>query len=134
MVVVVGLHSNTARTSSDLYDEFWVGVGESLKLVLVQVHNEELVCGRQLHRHLGELLVEVADVTTRFLPREGERRRVSIFIAAVQEVGGGGRHRKHIDGKGRFIVSMKSRVSTRCRGKFSDMKSSIIFKQTLLNF
>lgn len=70
----VSLHPTTTRTSSDLYDEFRVGVGESLKLVLVQVHDEELVCGRQLHRHLGELLVEVANVAARFLPREGERR------------------------------------------------------------
>lgn len=30
----------------DLYDEFRVVVGEALELVLVQVHNEELVCGR----------------------------------------------------------------------------------------
>lgn len=59
-------------SSSHLYDEFRVGVGESLKLVLVQVHDEELVCGRQLHRHLGELLVKVADVTTRFLPHGEE--------------------------------------------------------------
>lgn len=69
----------TNRNSSDLYDEFRVGVGEALKLVLVQVHNEELVCGRQLHRHLCELLVEVADVTARFLPhrerQDGERER-----------------------------------------------------------
>lgn len=69
-----GLHPTMA--SSHLYDELRVGVGEALKLVLVQVHDEELVCGRQLHGHLGELLVEVADVAARFLPtgkeREGE--------------------------------------------------------------
>lgn len=64
----------TNMNSSDLYDEFGVGVGEALKLVLVQIHNEELVCGRQLHHHLGELLVEVADVAARFLPqREKEK-------------------------------------------------------------
>lgn len=67
----------TNRNSSDLYDEFGVGVGEALKLVLVQIHDEELVCGRQLHHHLCELLVEVADVAARFLPqRQKERERV----------------------------------------------------------
>lgn len=68
----------TNRNSSDLYDEFRVGVGEALKLVLVQIHDEELVRWRQLHRHLCELLVEVADVTAGFLPQrdETERERV----------------------------------------------------------
>lgn len=70
----------TNRNSSDLNDEFGVGVGEALKLVLVQIHNEELVGGCQLHRHLCELLVKVANVTARFLPhrerKEGERECV----------------------------------------------------------
>lgn len=57
----------TSWKSSDLYDEFWVGVGEALKLVLVKVHDEELVCWRQLHHHLCKLLVEVADVSACFL-------------------------------------------------------------------
>lgn len=71
-----GLHPAN-MSSSDLYDEFWVGVGEALELILVQVHDEELVRGRQLHHHLGELLVEVADVAARFLPqREEEREHV----------------------------------------------------------
>ena len=63
-----------------MYDVFGVGVREALKLVLVQIHNEELVCGRQLHRHLGELLVEVADVASRFLPkkeREGREKNTA---------------------------------------------------------
>lgn len=55
---------------SDLDDVFGVGVGEALELVLVQVHDEQLVCGSQLHRHLGELLVKVAHVTAGFLTRE----------------------------------------------------------------
>lgn len=65
----------TNRNSSDLYDEFGVGVGEALKLVLVQIHDEELVCWCQLHRHLCELLVEVAHVTARFLPQRDETER-----------------------------------------------------------
>lgn len=65
----------TKRNPSDLYDELGVGVGETLKLVLVQVHDEELVRGRQLHHHLGELLVEVAHVAARFLPRREDRER-----------------------------------------------------------
>lgn len=52
-----------------------VGVGEALELVLVQVHDEELVRGRQLHHHLCELLVKVGDITARFLPqREGKEK------------------------------------------------------------
>lgn len=50
------------RNSSDLNDELGVGVGETLELVLVQVHDEQFVCRRQLHRHLGELFVKVANV------------------------------------------------------------------------
>lgn len=46
-----------------------------MKLVLVQVHDEELVCGRQLHHHLCELLVEVGDVTARFLPQREEEKK-----------------------------------------------------------
>lgn len=65
--VAVGRRLTRPGRSSDLYDEFGVGVREALKLVLVQVHDEELVCGGQLHRHLGELLVKVADVAARFL-------------------------------------------------------------------
>jgi len=41
---------------------FRVGVGEALELILVQVHDEEFVCGCQLHWHLCELLVKVANV------------------------------------------------------------------------
>lgn len=61
------------RNSSDLNDELGVGVGETLELVLVQVHDEEFVCWRQLHRHLGELLVKVANVAARLLPQREDR-------------------------------------------------------------
>lgn len=84
---VTGLHGSenslirpglARRSPSDLYDKFWVGVGEALKLVLVQVHDEELVRGRQLHRHLRELLVEVADIGARFLPWREEREGTAV--------------------------------------------------------
>jgi len=62
---------------SHLDDELGVGEGEAQELVLVQVHDEQLVRGRQLHRHLGELLVKVTHVTARFLrKRERLRRRI----------------------------------------------------------
>lgn len=53
-----------ARAAPPLHvnDKLGVGVGESSKLVLVQVHDEEFVRGRQLHRLPGELLVEVGSV------------------------------------------------------------------------
>lgn len=60
--------AESLRNSSDLNDELGVGVGEALELVLVQVHDEEFVCWRQLHHHLGELLVKVANVAARLLP------------------------------------------------------------------
>lgn len=65
-------------SSSHLYDKLGVGVGEALELVLVQVHDEELVGRRQLHRHLRELLVEVADVSARFLPQRDDKRRETV--------------------------------------------------------
>lgn len=65
--------ARSLRNSSDLNDELGVGVGEALELVLVQVHDEEFVCGRQLHRHLGELLVKVANIAARLLPQREER-------------------------------------------------------------
>lgn len=71
---LISLHSDNMN-SSDLYDEFWVGVGEALKLILVQVHNEELVCGGQFHHHLSELLIKVANITARFLRQRKRKRR-----------------------------------------------------------
>lgn len=43
---------------------FGVSVGEAEEVVLVQVHDDQLVCRRQVHRHLGELLVKVTGVPT----------------------------------------------------------------------
>lgn len=43
---------------------FRVGVGEAEELILIQVHDDKLVRWRQVHRHLGELLVKVAGVST----------------------------------------------------------------------
>lgn len=39
-----------------------VGVGEAEEVFLVQIHDDELVCRRQVQRHLGELLVKVTSV------------------------------------------------------------------------
>lgn len=65
--------AESLRGSSDLNDKLGVGVGEALELVLVQVHDEEFVCRRQLHRHLGELLVKVANVAARLLSQREQR-------------------------------------------------------------
>lgn len=67
-----GLHL-TSGISLDLDDKLWVSVREALELVLVQVHDEEFVRGRQVHRHLRELLVKVPDVSASFLQ---QRKRV----------------------------------------------------------
>lgn len=75
------------RNSSDLDDEFRIGVGETLKLVLVQIHDEELVSGRQLHHHLGKLPVEVANVTARFLPQTEKERECEWICTALKHLG-----------------------------------------------
>lgn len=70
-----------AQEGLHLDDKLWVGVGEALELVLVQVHDEELVGWRQLDGHLCELPVEVGGVASIFLVGhereqvEGERGR-----------------------------------------------------------
>lgn len=56
--------------TSDLDDELWVGVRKALELILVQIHDEELVGGRQIHSHLGELFVEIANVSAGFLNKK----------------------------------------------------------------
>lgn len=43
---------------------FGVSEGEAEEVVLVQVHDDKLVGRRQVHRHLGELLVKVTGVPT----------------------------------------------------------------------
>lgn len=60
------LQSPSARSSGLVCRShiFRVGVGEAKEVVLVQVHDDELVCWCQVHGHLGELLVEVAGVPT----------------------------------------------------------------------
>lgn len=41
-----------------------VSVGEAEEVVLVQVHDDQLVCWSQVHWHLGEFLVKVTSVST----------------------------------------------------------------------
>lgn len=57
---------------------FGVGEGEAEELVLVQVHDEELVRRCQVHRHLGELSVEVTGVAA-----------VPLWVAIVEGRRGG---------------------------------------------
>lgn len=59
--------SSTIRSASVRSLVCRIGVGEAHEVVLVQVHDDQLVCGRQVHRHLGELFVKVARVPTGFL-------------------------------------------------------------------
>ncbi len=50
-----------------MLDEFGIEEGESEELVLIQIHHEELVGGRQVQLLGRELLVKVADVFAVFL-------------------------------------------------------------------
>lgn len=68
-----GARAGSLMNTSDLNDELGIGVREALELVLVQVHDEEFVCRRQLHHHLGELLVKVSNVTARLLTQKEHR-------------------------------------------------------------
>lgn len=43
---------------------FRVSVGEAEEVVLVQVHDDQLVGRSQVHWHLGELFIKVTSVTT----------------------------------------------------------------------
>ena len=46
----------------DVLDELGIEEGESEKLVLIQVHHEQLIGWRQVQLLVRELLVEIADV------------------------------------------------------------------------
>lgn len=52
---------------SDVLDEFGVEEREAQEFVLIQVHHEELVGGRQVQLFGRELLVKVAHVFAVFL-------------------------------------------------------------------
>ena len=53
---------NRILFSLDMLDELWVEEGEAGELVLVEVHHEELVRGRELHPLARELPVKVGHV------------------------------------------------------------------------
>lgn len=48
-------------------DKLRISVGEACKLVLVQIHDEEFVGGREFHGLPRELLIEVGSVVLVFL-------------------------------------------------------------------
>lgn len=57
----VGIHLH-------INEKFWVSIGEACKFILIQVHDEEFVSGRELHRLSGELFVEVGGISLVSLP------------------------------------------------------------------
>lgn len=63
-----------ANTRLHINDKLWVSIGEASKLILVQVHDEEFVRGRELHRLPGELFVEVGGVSLVSLPNGKQTR------------------------------------------------------------
>lgn len=86
--------------------KFWIEEGESGKLVLVEVHHEELVRGRQLRLLGGELPVKVGDV----------------FPVALQERGTNTIDRLSLNLKSRtaFTLQMDDLSFTRCFIGFRD--------------
>ena len=66
--------------SSDVLHEFRIQEREAGEFVLIQIHHEQLVGGRQVQLVRRELLVEIADVFAMFLFRASEtfkRKRVT---------------------------------------------------------
>lgn len=51
-----------------------VGVGKAQELVLVQIHDKQLVGGRELHCHFCELPVKVAGISA--VPLEEEKGKM----------------------------------------------------------
>ena len=71
------------RGRSDVLHKFWIEEGESGKLVLVEVHHEELVGGRQLRLLGGELAVKVGDVFPVALQERGGTRYCSYVARSI---------------------------------------------------
>lgn len=63
----LGFQFTRFRPDSDVLDELGIEEREAEKLVLIQVHHEELVGRRQVQFLGRELLVKVADVFAMFL-------------------------------------------------------------------
>lgn len=51
-------------------DIFRVGVGKAQELILVQIHDKQLVGGSELHGHFSELPVKVAGISTVSLEKQ----------------------------------------------------------------
>lgn len=66
-----------ARLTLSGNDILRVGVGEPQELVLVQIHDKQLVGGRELHSHFSELSVKVAGISAVSLEKKRKERGVS---------------------------------------------------------
>lgn len=80
-----------------------VSVGEAEKVVLVQVHDDQLVCGSQVHWHLGEFLVKVTSVST-----------VPLQVWRVMAEGGTGQQRSEKNGMNQMGKEEKTPVKRTC--------------------
>lgn len=95
-------------------DKFRVGVREASELVLVQVHDEEFVGGRELHRLPGELFVEVGSVS--FVLLSNGKHRVK--AGSVGRASCGLRQRRERCGKDQHHGQRRAagRASVSCKG------------------
>lgn len=80
-----------------------VSVGEAEEVVLVQVHDDQLVCGSQVHWHLGEFLVKVTSVST-----------VPLQVWRVMAEGGTEEQRSEKDGMNQMGKEEKTPVKQKC--------------------
>lgn len=79
-------------------DKLRVSVGESRKLVLVQVHDEELVGGGEFHWLPRELLIEVGSIAFVFLL--GRKHRITKRGERNQKGRGGDKSRGSLGAAG----------------------------------
>lgn len=68
-----------ARLTLSGNDILRVGVGEPQKLVLVQIHDKQLVGGRELHSHFSELSVKVAGISAVSLEKRERKGVLAAF-------------------------------------------------------
>ena len=65
-----------------MLDKFWVKEREAGELVLVEVHHEQLVSGREVHSLAGELAVKVGHVFAMSLQQIKRFRDLLLFSFA----------------------------------------------------
>ena len=94
-----------------MLDELWVEEGEAGELVLVEVHHEELVGGREVRLLGGELAVKVGDVLAVALQEIQRGRTVGLSKQQSRSQARPDHGRKQHRSVKRTIISLFNNVS-----------------------